>query len=169
MEQPRNWKPMKTIGPGVGEIRIRDGSGACRVIYVVKSKDTVHVLHCFKTTSKKTSRSDVAVATARYKDLIGGRVRFRQPRLQERLGRNPRRRSGGAERQKMLSDLSIAIERRIRQKGWTQKEAASQMGVTQPRVSNLLRQKLDLFSVDSLVAMAGAAGIRIELKFKPDP
>ena len=69
----------------------------------------------------------------------------------------------------MLSDLSIAIERRIRQKGWTQKEAASQMGVTQPRVSNLLRQKLDLFSVDSLVAMAGAAGIRIELKFKPDP
>ena len=72
------------------------------------------------------------------------------------------------ERQKMLSDLSIAIEKRIKAKGWTQKEAAKQMKVTQPRVSDLLRGKLDLFSIDSLVAMVGLAGIRVELKFTPD-
>jgi len=68
----------------------------------------------------------------------------------------------------MLSDISIFIGKRIKQQGWTQKEAAKRMGVTQPRISNLLRGKLDLFSIDSLVAMAGAAGIRIELKFKFD-
>lgn len=73
------------------------------------------------------------------------------------------------ERQKMLSDLSIAIEKRIKAKGWTQREAAKQMGVTQPRVSDLLRGKLDLFSIDSLVTMVGAAGIRVKLSFKPDP
>jgi predicted XRE-type DNA-binding protein len=69
----------------------------------------------------------------------------------------------------MLSDLSIAIRKRIMDKGWTQKEAATLMSVTQPRVSDLMRGKLDLFSVDSLVAMAGAAGIRVKLSFSPDP
>ena len=73
------------------------------------------------------------------------------------------------EHQKMLSDLSIAIRKRIKAKGWTQKEAAKQMGVTQPRVSDLMRDKLDLFSIDSLVAMAGRAGIRVKLSFTPDP
>ena len=73
------------------------------------------------------------------------------------------------EHQKMLSDLSIAIRKRIKAKGWTQKEAAKQMSVTQPRVSDLMRDKLDLFSIDSLVAMAGLAGIRVKLSFTPDP
>src|SRR4051794_26510707 len=41
------------------------------------------------------------------------------------------------ERHKMLSDISIFIGKRIKQQGWTQKEAAKRMGVTQPRVSNL--------------------------------
>jgi predicted XRE-type DNA-binding protein len=72
------------------------------------------------------------------------------------------------ERQKMLTDLWIAIEQRIKEKGWTQKEAAKRMDVTQPRVSDLLRGKLDLFSIDSLVAMAGAAGIRVKLIFTSD-
>ncbi len=69
----------------------------------------------------------------------------------------------------MLSDLSIAIRKRIKAKGWTQKEAAKQMGVTQPRVSDLMRDKLDLFSIDSLVAMTGLACIRVKLSFAPDP
>lgn len=73
------------------------------------------------------------------------------------------------ERQKLLSDLAIAIGVRIREKGWTQKQAAQVLGVTQPRVSNLLRMKLDVFSIDSLVAMAGVVGMRIELRYKFDP
>ncbi len=63
----------------------------------------------------------------------------------------------------------MAILKRIEQKGWTQKEAAKVMGVTQPRISNLMRSKLDLFSTDSLIAMAGRAGIRFELTCKMDP
>lgn len=73
------------------------------------------------------------------------------------------------ERQRMISDVWIAILKRIEQKGWTQKEAAKIMGVTQPRISDLKRNKLDLFSIDSLVSMAGAAGIRFELSYKTDP
>ena len=73
------------------------------------------------------------------------------------------------ERQRIIGDLWSAILTRIEQKGWTQKEAAKIMGVTQPRISDLKRNKLDLFSIDSLVAMAGAAGIRFELTYKMDP
>lgn len=73
------------------------------------------------------------------------------------------------ERQRMIADVWIAILKRIEQKGWTQKEAAKIMGVTQPRISDLKRSKLDLFSMDSLIAMAGRAGIRFDLQCKMDP
>ena len=44
--EPDDWKPMNTVGPGAREIRIRDGAGAFRVIYVAKFADAVYVLHC---------------------------------------------------------------------------------------------------------------------------
>ncbi len=71
-----------------------------------------------------------------------------------------------AARLTLLADMSIAIERHIKQQGWTQKEAAAHLGVTQPRISNLMRGRLDLFSLDSLAAMLALAGIQIELNFK---
>jgi predicted XRE-type DNA-binding protein len=46
----------------------------------------------------------------------------------------------------------------------TQAEAARQLGVTQPRVSDLMRGKINLFGLDALVNMATAAGLRIEMQ-----
>lgn len=60
--------------------------------------------------------------------------------------------------------LMAAIERHIETKGWTQAEAAKHMGITQPRVSKLLKRKWDEFSVDMLVTLAGRLGIHYELK-----
>lgn len=45
--QPDDFKPMKTIGVGVVEVRIRDEAGAFRVVNVAKFESTVYVLHCF--------------------------------------------------------------------------------------------------------------------------
>lgn len=67
---PEDWKPMKDIGTGVREIRIRAADGAFRVIYVTKFADAVFVLHCFQKKSQKTSREDVDLATRRYKALM---------------------------------------------------------------------------------------------------
>jgi len=72
---PSSWKPMKSIGPGVSEIRIQDESGAYRVIYVAKFEEAIYVLHCFEKKSPKTSRADLELATARYKSLLAGRLR----------------------------------------------------------------------------------------------
>lgn len=50
---------MSTIGQGVQEIRIRDESGAFRVIYVAKFADVVYVLHCFQKKTQKSGRTDL--------------------------------------------------------------------------------------------------------------
>jgi phage-related protein len=64
-----DWKPMQTIGAGVQEIRIREAAGAFRVIYVAKFADAVYVLHCFKKTTRKTSKTDLELAARRYREL----------------------------------------------------------------------------------------------------
>lgn len=64
------------------------------------------------------------------------------------------------------SELMIALTELIRRSGWTQREAAAKLGVTQPRVSDLMRGRIDLFSVDTLVDLAAKVGLnpRITLK-----
>lgn len=68
--EPDDWKPMTTIGQGVQEIRIRDASGAFRVIYIAKFADAVYVLHCFQKKTQKTAKADLDLATKRYRDLF---------------------------------------------------------------------------------------------------
>lgn len=69
-QEPDNWKPMNTVGQGVKEIRIRDATGAFRVIYVAKFADAVYVLHCFQKKTEKTSKADLDLASKRYRDLL---------------------------------------------------------------------------------------------------
>ena len=69
-----------------------------------------------------------------------------------------------AEKMKLRSALMMALEDHIRANGWTQQEAARRLRVTQPRISDLMRGKIDLFGLDSLVNMLTAAGLRVELR-----
>ena len=69
-ELPDDWKPMTTVGQGVQEIRVRDVSGAFRVIYVARFVDAVYVLHCFQKKTQKTRKADLDLATKRYCDLM---------------------------------------------------------------------------------------------------
>ncbi len=71
-EEAGDWKPMKTIGAGVQEIRIQDEVGAFRVIYIAKLKDAVYVLHCFQKKTQRTSAQDIALAGKRYNELMRG-------------------------------------------------------------------------------------------------
>jgi predicted XRE-type DNA-binding protein len=65
---------------------------------------------------------------------------------------------------KLRADLILEITGRISTKGWTQVEAANQLGITQPRVSDLLNGKLSKFSLDALVNMLASLGGDIKLK-----
>lgn len=68
-----------------------------------------------------------------------------------------------AENMKLRAALMNALREHISRKGWTQAEAAQRFGVTQPRVSDLMRGKISLFGLDSLINMAVAAGLNVEL------
>lgn len=69
-----------------------------------------------------------------------------------------------AENMKLRSALMIALKDHIGRSGLSQAKAAKMLGVTQPRVSDLMRGKIDLFSVDTLVEMAGAAGLHVKMR-----
>ncbi len=69
-----------------------------------------------------------------------------------------------AENMKLRSALMRALEAHIHTRGLTQIQAAKLLGVTQPRVSDLLRGKISLFSLDTLVNMAVAAGLHVEMQ-----
>jgi predicted XRE-type DNA-binding protein len=69
-----------------------------------------------------------------------------------------------AENMKIRSSLMIALQQHIAQSGMSQKQAAKVFGVTQPRISDLMRGHIDLFAIDSLINMLAAAGLRVEVR-----
>jgi predicted XRE-type DNA-binding protein len=67
---------------------------------------------------------------------------------------------------KAKSELMVALSQLIRRSGWTQKEAAIRFSVTQPRISDLMRGRIDLFSLDMLVDMAEAGGLKPKISVR---
>ena len=72
-----------------------------------------------------------------------------------------------AENLKLRADLMIELSKLIKARRLTQAKAASLFGISQPRVSDLMRGKIDRFSVDTLVAMLGHAGVHVKLVVRP--
>jgi len=67
---------------------------------------------------------------------------------------------------KVRAMLMTEVEKYIRKNNLTQKEAAARLGVTQPRVSDLIRGKISLFSVDTLIGMLTHAGLVVDVRVK---
>ena len=64
---------------------------------------------------------------------------------------------------RLRSSLLIAVEQEVRSWGLTQAKAADRLGVTQPRLNDLLRGKADKFSLDALVDLSARAGLAVKL------
>lgn len=64
---PLDFKPMPDVGAGAYEIRVREETGAFRVIYVAKFDDAVYVLHAFQKKTRATTKADIDLAARRYK------------------------------------------------------------------------------------------------------
>ena len=71
-----------------------------------------------------------------------------------------------AENLRIRSELMIRLSKLIEDRGFTQAEAARLLGVTQPRISHLMRGKIQLFSIDSLIEMLGRACARVSVVVK---
>jgi predicted XRE-type DNA-binding protein len=69
-----------------------------------------------------------------------------------------------AEVMKLRAEVTIRTAQRLKEQGWTQAEAARRLGITQPRVSRLIKGKVDDFSLDMLLVLATRAGLHPELR-----
>jgi predicted XRE-type DNA-binding protein len=67
----------------------------------------------------------------------------------------------------LKSKMIMVLVDLIDQQGWTQKVAAEKLKVSQPRVSNLFKGRLDRFSVDSLLEMTLSLGYKLDLDYRP--
>lgn len=72
-EQPDDFKPLPTVGPGVEELRVWDEAGTFRVIYLARMADAVYVLHAFQKKTQQTARADLELARKRYRDILKSR------------------------------------------------------------------------------------------------
>ena len=66
--EPRDWKPVASVGSGVREIRIHV-LGEWRIMYVANIRDAIYVLHAFQKKTQKTSQRDIELARKRYKQI----------------------------------------------------------------------------------------------------
>jgi phage-related protein len=74
--EPRDWKPLPEIGPGVSEIRVRTtqgGSVQYRVIYVARFREAVYVLHAFENKTQQIPPHHLELAQSRFKQLLRAR------------------------------------------------------------------------------------------------
>lgn len=68
-----------------------------------------------------------------------------------------------AEIMALRAEIMIRIEQQLKSKGWTQTEAAKQLGITQPRVSKLVKGVWQDFSLDMLLTLAVRAGLQPQI------
>jgi predicted XRE-type DNA-binding protein len=90
------------------------------------------------------------------------RVRKSSGNVFRDLGYSPKE----ADNLRVRAELMISLTRLIETRGLTQAQAAGLLGVTQPRISDLMRGKIHLFSVDGLIEMLGHAGAQVSFVVK---
>ncbi|MBK8247511.1 MAG: type II toxin-antitoxin system RelE/ParE family toxin [Gemmatimonadetes bacterium] len=170
--EPRDGKPMATVGAGVWEIRVRV-AGAFRLFFVAKFAEAVYVLHVFQKKSQQTPRLDLELGRARYQAVLRERSKGRQVGMAVRM----RRGSGNvfvdlgfppeeAAHLLIRSDLMITLNQALEDRGLTQVRAAKVLGVSQPRVSALRRGKIEQFSIDALVELLARLGVAVTVQTK---
>ena len=64
----------------------------------------------------------------------------------------------------LRAEVMIRLDRHLKAQGWTQAEAAKQLGITQPRVSRLTKGHWQDFSLDMLLTLAARAGLKLEMR-----
>jgi predicted XRE-type DNA-binding protein len=131
------------------------------------------VLHAFEKRTRQARRADLDLARRRYAAVLVDRLKERSRSVPTRVRSSKRNvflelgfGAKEAEHLRIRSDLMIVITRLIESCGLTQTQAASAFGVSQPRISDLVRGKIERFSVDTLIEMLGHAGTRVDIVVK---
>ena len=147
---------MGRVGNISSDLHRKDGRGGVRVARLSK-KDT---------TDKPKGRRVGARATQRTsaREVVNNEplVIEECESVWEALGFSPNE----AANLQARAVLMRQIEGIVKEAGWTQAAAAKRCGVSQPRINDLLRGRIDKFSIDALVNMATSLGRRVDFALK---
>lgn len=162
---PRDWKPFTSVGPGVAEIRVHAG-GEYRVLYVAKFGIRLRAARIPEEGPENARQRDIACEGALQEPPPerGLNMKTVQTKPNANVFRDLGFPPAEAENLRIRAAMMNALIAEIEKKGLTQAQAAKLLGVTQPRVSDLMRGRLHLFSIDALVNFLGAAGLRVTLR-----
>jgi phage-related protein/predicted XRE-type DNA-binding protein len=172
--QPSDWKSLASVGWGVAEIRIHVGTEH-RIIYVARFPEAIYVLHAFDKRTRKTARRELDLARRRLAEVNQSRNMVkesyvaRRRRSSQNIFRDIGFEAGEARHLMIRSDLMIALSRIIETEGLTQGKAAELFGVSQPRVSDLTRGRIERFSIDALVSMLDRVGAQVRVTVARGP
>lgn len=147
---------MGRVGNVQGDLHRKDGGSSVRAARVSK-KDTAN-----KPKRRRVGARPIQATGSRKGAVEEPLVIERFDSVWEALGFSPQECANLEAR----SVLMRQIEKMIKRAGWTQTEAARRCGVSQPRINDLLRGKIDKFSIDALVNMATALGRRVNFELK---
>lgn len=176
-KDPDDWKPMTEIGPGCREIRVRSEDGRYRSLYVVGGTPRgVYVLAVFSKKTQKTPEVGEEVGEEAVRGSRGAYERTKamsahHPAFDIVTTADPwdvvADSREEAENLRVRAEIMDAIRDRITEFGWSQSTAATHLGITQPRVSDLCRGKIDKFSLDALVNLGRGVGVRVTVGALP--
>ena len=166
---PVDSKAIAAVGRGAREIRVRDEAGAFRVIWVASFGDVVYVLHAFQKKTPRTSRSALGLAARRYRQaralaeaegIMREKVTESSGNIFLDLGLPPHE----AAVMLLRAELAEALRKWMERKTLTQTQAAKRLGVNQPRISEIVRGKVELLSLDYLVGLCAKAGLPVKVR-----
>lgn len=175
--EPTDFKAMQNLGSGVMELRKRLPDGAFRVVYVAKFEHAVVVLHSFQ---KKAKPPPAAIPTSS-KPVTAPCYRKSEMNDIDTAHRHTTPADGnvfadlGLDDAERLHAASIALIRNktalmdgisewVSANGLKQAQAAEILGISRPRVSDLLNRKTAKFTLDALVQIAAKAGKTVHLQ-----
>jgi predicted XRE-type DNA-binding protein len=157
-EEPSDWKPMTSIGPGVREIRIRQASGAYRVHL------SGHHRRCCSRAAR-IPEENTGYSQAGHRPRQGTAQTDQVTTMAKSVFHDLFPAEEAAELE-MRAKLLSGINRWLSKSGLTQIEAAKRLGITQARVSEIKNGKINRFSLSMLVRLAERAGLRPGIRFQ---
>ena len=129
-------------------------------------------LHSLRKQARKIVKIDLDLAAQRYRLMVDRVMKKNDPRWDDTrriegsgnvfvdMGFDP----AEAEVMRLRAEVMLRMEQLLREKGWTQAEAARRLGVTQPRISRLVKGRWEDFSLDMLLTLAARAGLHPRLR-----
>jgi predicted XRE-type DNA-binding protein len=163
---PIDWKAMASVGRGVREVRVHV-NGERRVFYVAMFPEAVRPARVREEDAQdlaarpRARPGTVSIDAERKADAMKKR-RLVEIETTDSVFFDLFER-GKAERLSIQTGLALALEREIKARKLTQAAAARALGVAQPRVNDLLRGRLDRFSIDALIEYLSRLGVQVRI------